>query len=67
MQGITCFRAKIGLSNHSSLQLFGKLGYVETSRSSMFQEATLESPVTDAAKLRFLQQMEGIQIQTYEL
>lgn len=39
--GIRCFQAKIGLGNQSSLNLFGKLGYAEISRSRIFNEATL--------------------------
>lgn len=41
------FQAKIGISNAASLALFRKLGYKEISRSSVFQEATLEMAVND--------------------
>jgi len=45
--GVTRFRAKIGESNESSLQLFQKLGYQEVSRSAVFKEVTLELPVVE--------------------
>lgn len=41
-QGVSCFRAKIGVTNAASLSLFKKLGFGEVSRSDVFQEATLE-------------------------
>ena len=66
MQGITCFRAKVGLSNESSLQLFGKLGYTEVSRSSIFQEATLELGMTSSAKLKMLEDIRSIQVEAYD-
>ena len=66
MQGITCFRAKIGLSNHSSFQLFGKLGYTEISRSSIFQEVTLEFPVTPTAKQHFQEHLKHIEFGAYD-
>lgn len=46
-QGVMTFTAKIGFSNAASLALFMKLGYTEISRSSVFQEATLEKAVND--------------------
>lgn len=45
--GIHKFRAKIGESNEASLYLFKKLGFMETSRSEIFKEATLELPVVE--------------------
>eukprot|EP00884_Botryococcus_braunii_P022239 jgi/Botrbrau1/869/Bobra.0352s0058.2 len=42
MLGVSCFRAKIGFTNSASLRLFNKLGFMETSRSPVFQEVTLE-------------------------
>ncbi len=68
MQGITCFQAKIGLSNQSSLNLFGKLGYAEISRSRIFNEATLNLQICgyiqalmneQAHKLRIGQYVDG--------
>ncbi|KAL7128530.1 hypothetical protein ABFS83_13G002300 [Erythranthe nasuta] len=48
--GIHIFRAKIGESNESSLNLFKKLGFEETSCSEIFKEITLELPVTESKK-----------------
>ncbi|KAK4285104.1 hypothetical protein QN277_001846 [Acacia crassicarpa] len=44
--GINIFRAKIGESNATSLNMFQKLGFVQTSYSSIFKEVTLEFQVT---------------------
>ncbi|KAI9382675.1 hypothetical protein POPTR_014G161800v4 [Populus trichocarpa] len=44
--GIHVFRAKIGESNGSSLNMFCNLGFQETSRSEIFKEVTLELPMT---------------------
>lgn len=44
--GVTVFRAKVGFTNVASSALFHKLGYVETCRSELFQEATLELAVS---------------------
>ncbi len=50
LQGVTKFRAKIGEANAASLALFQeRLGFVEVSRSSIFQEVTLELRVDSAA------------------
>ncbi|KAL2340377.1 hypothetical protein Fmac_008317 [Flemingia macrophylla] len=43
--GITCFQVKIGESNGASLDLFQKLGFVETSYSSIFKEVRVELEV----------------------
>ncbi|KAI8902280.1 GNAT domain-containing protein [Globomyces pollinis-pini] len=37
--------SKIGFKNQSSLNLFSKFGFVETSRSEIFQEVTLQLQV----------------------
>ena len=48
--GITKMVAKISLNNIKSLKLFQeKFGFVEVSRSDIFQEATLEVKVKDLA------------------
>ncbi|XP_014789165.1 N-acetyltransferase 9-like protein [Octopus bimaculoides] len=52
---ITKFTAKIGMSNSISLGLFLKIGFIEESRSSAFQEITLSLPVTDKV-LQYLRQ-----------
>ncbi|KAI9081579.1 hypothetical protein K1719_036465 [Acacia pycnantha] len=44
--GINIFRAKIGESNATSLNMFQKLGFVQTSYSNIFKEVTLEFQVT---------------------
>ncbi|XP_057792955.1 GCN5-related N-acetyltransferase 9 isoform X3 [Salvia miltiorrhiza] len=46
--GIHNFRAKIGLANEASLNLFKKLGFMEASCSEIFKEVTLELPVTES-------------------
>lgn len=48
--GIHKFRAKIGESNEASLNLFKKLGFMETSRSEIFKEVTLELPVMESKR-----------------
>lgn len=45
--GIHTFRAKIGETNKSSLNLFRKLGFQDVSSSDAFKEVTLELPVTE--------------------
>mmetsp|Transcript_18579 Transcript_18579/g.56092 ORF Transcript_18579/g.56092 Transcript_18579/m.56092 type:complete len:113 (-) Transcript_18579:1001-1339(-) len=52
--GVKKYRAKIGLSNSASLALFQKLGFQEVSRSSVFQEATLEWPIPDEVTTMWL-------------
>ncbi|XP_029634201.1 N-acetyltransferase 9-like protein isoform X3 [Octopus sinensis] len=52
---ITKFTAKIGMSNSISLGLFLNMGFIEESRSSVFQEITLALPVTDDV-LQYLRQ-----------
>ncbi|KAK7316527.1 hypothetical protein RJT34_00060 [Clitoria ternatea] len=44
--GINIFRVKIGESNGASLDLFKKLGFVQTSYSNIFKEVTLELQIT---------------------
>lgn len=45
--GIHTFRAKIGESNNTSLNLFRKLGFEDASHSELFKEVTLELAVTN--------------------
>lgn len=42
LQGVRCFRAKIGSANTASLALFRKLGFQPVSHSDYFNEDTLE-------------------------
>ncbi len=67
VQAIQCFQAKIGLSNESSLRLFGKLGYVETSRSSIFNEATLQLQVSGEVKLYLDKQADTLRLSKYSV
>ncbi|PHT50087.1 N-acetyltransferase 9 [Capsicum baccatum] len=55
---IHTFRAKIGELNQSSLSLFQKLGFKETSYSEIFNEMTLELPMTES-KIFELRQLVG--------
>ncbi|QCD79204.1 N-acetyltransferase 9-like protein [Vigna unguiculata] len=48
--GINTFRTKIGDSNGASLDMFKKLGFVQTSYSSIFKEVTLELQMTQPKK-----------------
>lgn len=66
LQGITSFQAKIGLSNASSLKLFGKLGYVEVTRSSVFNEATLLLEVSGRTKMHLEEQADKLNIGEYD-
>ena len=66
MQGITCFQAKIGLSNESSLNLFGKLGYAEISRSKIFNEATLNLQICGHIKAVMMEQAHKLKIGRYD-
>lgn len=66
LQEITCFQAKIGLSNQSSLSLFSKLGYTESSRSSIFNEATLHLKVTGVVKTLLDKQADKLQTGQYD-
>ncbi|KAH1129534.1 hypothetical protein J1N35_000912 [Gossypium stocksii] len=52
---IHVFRAKIGASNGSSLSLFQKLGFKETSYSEIFKEVTLELAVMEQKQEELLQ------------
>ncbi|MED6183812.1 hypothetical protein PIB30_041270 [Stylosanthes scabra] len=45
--GINVFGVKIGESNEASLNLFKKLGFVQTSYSNIFREVTLEWKVSE--------------------
>lgn len=64
--GITSFQAKIGLSNASSLKLFGKLGYVEVTRSSVFNEVTLLLEVSGRTKMHLEEQADKLNIGEYD-
>ncbi|KAK4716422.1 hypothetical protein R3W88_014760 [Solanum pinnatisectum] len=55
---IHTFRVKIGELNQASLSLFQKLGFNETSYSKIFNEMTLELPVTES-KIFELRQLVG--------
>lgn len=67
LQGISCFQAKIGFSNAASLRLFGRLGYVEVSRSQMFKEATLRLEVSGTVREALQQQAEKLQLSIYDI
>ncbi|KAK9820273.1 hypothetical protein WJX72_008468 [[Myrmecia] bisecta] len=56
---LTRFRAKIGDSNASSLQLFRKLGFQQVSHSEVFREQTLEWAVDAACMQRGVQLVLG--------
>ncbi|CAJ2668278.1 unnamed protein product [Trifolium pratense] len=45
--GIKTFQVKIGESNVESINLFKKLGFVQTSHSNIFKEVTLELQITE--------------------
>lgn len=45
--GCTRFVAKIGFANERSLRMFTKMQFVESSRSEVFEEITLQRPCTD--------------------
>ncbi|XP_074272899.1 GCN5-related N-acetyltransferase 9 [Silene latifolia] len=47
---IHTFRVKIGEANQSSLYLFRKLGFEDTTFSQVFKEWTLELPVTNSKR-----------------
>ncbi|XP_049405833.1 uncharacterized protein LOC125869305 [Solanum stenotomum] len=55
---IHTFRVKIGELNQASLSLFQKLGFNETSYSKIFNEMTLELPMTES-KIFELRQLGG--------
>lgn len=55
---IHAFRAKIGELNQASLSLFQKLGFKKTSYSEIFNEMTLELPMTES-KIFELHQLVG--------
>lgn len=64
--GITCFQAKIGLSNQSSLNLFGKLGYAEISRSKIFNEATMTLQICGHIKAWLNEQAHKLKMGHYD-
>ncbi|KAG7989842.1 hypothetical protein I3843_03G257800 [Carya illinoinensis] len=57
---ICVFRAKIGESNGTSLALFKKLGFKETSYSEIFKEVTLELQVTKPKQEELLHLMGSV-------
>ncbi|KAL1191815.1 GCN5-related N-acetyltransferase 9 [Cardamine amara subsp. amara] len=54
------FTAKIGDSNTASLSLFRKLGFEESSYSSIFKEVTLEYMVTSLRREELLKLLDGV-------
>ncbi|KAK7306630.1 hypothetical protein VNO77_44581 [Canavalia gladiata] len=46
--GINKFQVKIGESNGASLDMFKKMGFMQTSYSNIFKEVTLELQITQA-------------------
>ncbi|XP_014674783.1 PREDICTED: N-acetyltransferase 9-like protein [Priapulus caudatus] len=56
------FTAKIGEENLHSLSMFKKLGFMETSRSKVFREVTLEIQVTVEFQTWLLQNTECYQL-----
>lgn len=65
--GITKFRAKIGEANAASLALFvQKLGYQEISRSSVFEEVTLELPVSGEVQQRLQAAADALKLGVYD-
>ncbi|XP_010488723.1 PREDICTED: N-acetyltransferase 9-like protein [Camelina sativa] len=54
------FTAKIGDSNTASLSLFRKLGFEESSYSSIFKEVTLEYTVTDLRRAELLKLLDEV-------
>lgn len=40
--GLTRFEVKIGIHNERSIGMFGKMQFAETSRSTVFEEVTME-------------------------
>ncbi|EXC34918.1 N-acetyltransferase 9-like protein [Morus notabilis] len=58
--GIHAFRAKIGESNTSSLNMFRKLGFEEISHSEIFKEVTLELQLTEAKRGELLRRTDTV-------
>ncbi|XP_006298487.2 N-acetyltransferase 9-like protein [Capsella rubella] len=54
------FTVKIGDSNTASLSLFRKLGFEESSYSSIFKEVTLEYTVTDLRRAELLKLLDEV-------
>ena len=50
----------------SSLRLFEKLGYVEVSRSKVFNEATLHLEVSGRVREALIQQANNLCMETYD-
>lgn len=44
--GLTRFEVKIGIDNARSIGMFGRMQFVETSRSAVFEEVTMERQCT---------------------
>ncbi|PIK51617.1 putative N-acetyltransferase 9-like protein-like, partial [Apostichopus japonicus] len=63
--GLKKFTAKIGMKNSKSLNLFSKLGFQEIARSQVFQEVTLELPVTSDIYQTLTIKTEGSLIEEY--
>lgn len=55
MQDINKFQVKIGETNESSLQLFGKLGFEQVSHSQVFHEITLDLAMTESVHSEYQQ------------
>ncbi|VVB05499.1 unnamed protein product [Arabis nemorensis] len=61
------FTAKIGDSNTASLSLFRKLGFEESSYSSIFKEVTLEYMVTNLRRAELLKLLDEVITHTHWL
>ncbi|GAU22926.1 hypothetical protein TSUD_326980 [Trifolium subterraneum] len=63
--GIKTFQVKIGELNVESINLFKKLGFVQTSHSNIFNEVTLELQITEARSEEMLGLMRTVIKHTY--
>ncbi|CAL0323228.1 unnamed protein product [Lupinus luteus] len=57
---INVFQVKIGESNEASINLFKKLGFVQTSESNIFKEVTLEFQVKEPKNEEMLSLMSSV-------